>query len=164
MSEMMNTRTLEAMRTQGRFSLFHDVAHCDMNDYSISASCEFVSYRDHVWGERKVTGARKFPSHAPCAVRISLHLRGEEEAPSRILLLHCHQRGHRLDPVPQILQANIFIGAVLVVVVIGDGNTDAWRLQIVSEDIKRDAAAERGHFDHGSASAFDRGYYRLRDR
>src|SRR5215475_12099640 len=29
---MMKPRTLEAMRTQGRFSLFLHVAHCDMND------------------------------------------------------------------------------------------------------------------------------------
>src|SRR5215510_3804997 len=80
------------------------------------------------------------------------------------LLLYSQQRGHRLNPVPQILQTNIFIGAVLIVVVIGDGNADAGRLHVIREDVKRDTASERGHFDYASAGAFDRGDYRLRDR
>src|SRR5215468_10119834 len=80
------------------------------------------------------------------------------------LLLHSQQRRHRLNSVPQILQTNIFIGAVLIVVVIGDGNADAGGLHIISEDVERDASAERGHFDHAPACAFDRGDYRLRDR
>src|SRR5262249_8340411 len=77
---------------------------------------------------------------------------------------HSQQRGHRINSVPQILQTNIFIGAVLTVVVIGDGDADAGRLHVIREDVKRDAAAERGHFDHASACAFNRGDYRLRDR
>src|SRR5262245_55073988 len=38
------------------------------------------------------------------------------------LLLQSQQRGHRLNSIPQILQTNIFIGAVLIVVVIGVGD------------------------------------------
>src|SRR4030095_4743595 len=80
------------------------------------------------------------------------------------LSLHSQQRGHRINSVPQILQTDIFIGAVLIVVVIADGNADAGRFHVIREDVKRDAASERGHFDHASAGAFDRGDYRLRDR
>src|SRR5262245_60589706 len=61
------------------------------------------------------------------------------------LLLHSQERGHRLNSVPQILQTNIFISAVLIVVVIGDGNADAGRLHVIRKDVKRDAASERGH-------------------
>src|SRR5215813_9656007 len=45
----------------------------------ISIYCKFVSYCDHVCGGRKVTATRKFSSHAQCAVRIGLNLRGDEE-------------------------------------------------------------------------------------
>jgi hypothetical protein len=77
------------------------------------------------------------------------------------MLLHCQQRGHGLDSIPQIPQSNILIRAMLVVIVIDYGNTDAGRFQIVGKDVKRDAAAQCRHFDHASVSAFDGGDYLL---
>src|SRR5438552_8367902 len=37
---------------------------------------------------------------------------------------HRQQRGHQLDPVPQILDADVLVEAVLIVVVIRDRNSD----------------------------------------
>jgi hypothetical protein len=42
---------------------------------------------------------------------------------------HREQGGHQLDAVPQILQAQVFIGAVLVVVVIADRHHDGSRME-----------------------------------
>ena len=40
------------------------------------------------------------------------------------MVLHRQQCGHQLDSVPEILQAEVFVEAVLIVVVIGDGDGD----------------------------------------
>jgi hypothetical protein len=47
-NKLLADSTLEAMRTQGRFSLFQGVAHCDLNDASdkwkIELLVHFVIY------------------------------------------------------------------------------------------------------------------------
>jgi hypothetical protein len=44
------------------------------------------------------------------------------------VLLHLEQRSHRFHPVPQILQAQVCIGGILIIVVVGDGYRDAGSL------------------------------------
>src|SRR6266849_5722539 len=54
--------------------------------------------------------------------------------PHSSLLFHREQRRHHLNAVPQILQPEILIGAVLVVVVVDNGYADGGRLEQVGED------------------------------
>ena len=54
-------------------------------------------------------------------------------------------RGVAVDAVPEILQPQVFVGGMLVVVVIGDGQADHGYLQHVGKHIERHAAAHHGH-------------------
>jgi hypothetical protein len=52
-----------------------------------------------------------------------------------------------LDPIPQILQADVLVGGVLVVVVVGDGEDQNRRVVRLLEEVHGDAAAEGGDAD-----------------
>src|SRR5690242_6893208 len=56
-------------------------------------------------------------------------------------------RGVDFDSTPQVAESYVFIGAVLVIVVVGDGDADPRETQVI-EDVHRNAAALRRR-DHG---------------
>ena len=48
----------------------------------------------------------------------------QETCPQDMRLWHGDEGGHGFDAVPEVLQAEVFVGGVLVVVVVGDGDGD----------------------------------------
>src|SRR5665213_694345 len=55
--------------------------------------------------------------------------------------LHRQQRSHELDAVPEVLHPDVLVEAVLVVVVVGDGDDDRRRPEGPFEDVERHAGA-----------------------
>src|SRR5207248_1187785 len=47
----------------------------------------------------------------------------------RLPLLHIKQRSHGFHPVPEILQAQVLVGGVLIIVIVGDGYCDGASLR-----------------------------------
>ena len=63
--------------------------------------------------------------------------------------------GHGFDAVPQILQAEVFVGGVLVVVVVGDGDADGAGVGGALHGIERDGPPKVGQKDDFAAGALD---------
>jgi hypothetical protein len=63
----------------------------------------------------------------------------------RLLVLRviqaCEKRSEDFDPVPNILEAYVFVRGVLIVVVIGDGEGDHGRVVALLKKIHRQASA-----------------------
>ena len=57
---------------------------------------------------------------------------------------HGDEGGHGFDAVPQVLQAEVFVGGVLVVVVVGDGDADGAGVGGALHGVERDGPAEGG--------------------
>jgi hypothetical protein len=69
---------------------------------------------------------------------------------------HGYEGGHGFDAVPEIFEAKVFVGGVLVVVVIGDGDGDGPGVGSALHCIERDGAAEGRKKDDLAAGALDR--------
>src|SRR5262245_48728095 len=67
------------------------------------------------------------------------------------LSFHHQQSRLQLDTVPEVLQPDVLVRAVLIVVVIDDWNLDRVRSQYVDDHVERDASA-RGGLQHNRAS------------
>src|SRR5262249_41972049 len=63
--------------------------------------------------------------------------------------------GHGFYAVPEVLEAEVFVGGVLIVVVVGDGNSDGACVGSALHGVERDCAAERGKKDDLAAGGFD---------
>src|SRR5580704_10989590 len=68
---------------------------------------------------------------------------------------HCDEGGHGFDAVPEVLQAEVFVGGVLVVVVVGDGDGDGAGVGGALHGVEWDGAVEGGEEDDFAASGFD---------
>ena len=77
-----------------------------------------------------------------------------------------HQCCVDLDPQPEVLDPEIFVGRVLVVVVVGDRHDDdRWRTEDLREDEERQAATEtRSQHDWPLDGFVDNPRHRLGDR
>src|SRR6185295_3610043 len=60
----------------------------------------------------------------------------------RALLGHRQQLPHEVDPVPEVRQAQVLVRAVLLVVVVGDGDDDRRLGQEVVEEVEGERAAQ----------------------
>src|ERR1035438_2767103 len=77
--------------------------------------------------------------------------------------LHGEQRRHQVNSVPEILYPEVLIEAVLVVVVIGDGNYDGARAERALNHIQRDTRSHIRHFHGGTARTLNRSSHLLRN-
>ncbi len=77
------------------------------------------------------------------------------ECELRDALWHGDQGGHGFDAVPEVLQAEVLVGGVLVVVVIGDGDADGTGVGGSLHGFERDGAAGGGQQDDFAAGALD---------
>src|SRR5580704_15148319 len=68
---------------------------------------------------------------------------------------HGDEGGHGFDAVPEVLQAEVFVGGVLVVVVVGDGDADGAGVGGSLHGVERYGAAGGGEKDDFAAGAFD---------
>src|SRR5437667_10028589 len=75
---------------------------------------------------------------------------------NRIKASHREQGGHQLDTVPQVLYSEIFVEAVLIVVVVADRNHDRTRAKRSLDRLERQTTAHRWQLDGAAADAFDR--------
>src|SRR5258708_24751094 len=69
---------------------------------------------------------------------------------------HGDEGGHGFDAVPEVLQAEVFVGGMLVVVVVGDGDADGAGVGGSFHGVERDGAAgggEEGDFAAGGLAA-----------
>ncbi len=71
-------------------------------------------------------------------------------------LWHGKEGGHGFDAVPEVLQAEVFVGGVLVVVVVGDGDADGAGLGGSLHGVEGDGAAGGGEKDDFAVGGFDR--------
>src|SRR5258708_5788756 len=69
---------------------------------------------------------------------------------------HGDEGGHGFDAVPEVLQAEVFVGGVLVVVVVGDGDADGAGAGGALHGVERDGAGGGGGGDGFAAGALDR--------
>src|SRR5260370_22924218 len=60
---------------------------------------------------------------------------------------HGDEGGHGFDAVPEVLQAEVFVGGVLVVVVVGDGDADGVGVCGAFHGVERDGSAGGGEED-----------------
>src|SRR5260370_14066055 len=63
--------------------------------------------------------------------------------------------GHGFDAVPEVLQAEVFVGGVLVVVVVGDGDADGTGVCGSFHGVERYGSAGRWQKDDFAAGALD---------
>src|ERR1700737_2785668 len=68
---------------------------------------------------------------------------------------HGDEGGHGFDAVPEVLQAEVFVGGVLVVVVVGDGDADGWGVCGSLHGVERDGSAGGWQKDDFAAGGFD---------
>jgi hypothetical protein len=66
------------------------------------------------------------------------------------------ERGHGFDAVPEILQTQVFVGAVLIVIVVRDGNGDGAGPSRTFHRAKRNASTHRGPLNDSAARRFYR--------
>src|SRR5260370_15612598 len=69
---------------------------------------------------------------------------------------HGDEGGHGFDAVPEVLQAEVLVGGVLVVVVVGDRDADGAGVGGALHGVERDGAAGGGEEDDLAAGALDR--------
>jgi len=80
---------------------------------------------------------------------------GATAASRRSWLRHCDERGHCLDAVPQVLEAQILIGGVLIVVVIGNRDGDGVRVWRRAPSPQANRCRHGGNQNHIAARALD---------
>jgi hypothetical protein len=85
-------------------------------------------------------------------------------AESRSRLPHGFQGGHRLDAIPEILQAEVLVSGVLVVIVVGDRHGDGGRVRGLLDHLEWNATTHGRQLDHGPVGTLDGCDDRLSDR
>src|SRR5258707_7861527 len=68
---------------------------------------------------------------------------------------HGDEGGHGFDAVPEVLQAEVFVGGVLVVIVVGDGDADGAGVCGSFHGVEGDGGAGSGEKDDFVAGALD---------
>src|SRR5579872_4052130 len=86
------------------------------------------------------------------------------ELAKELRLAQFEKRRHGFNAVPQILQSEVFVGSVLVIVVVGDGNHDGMSLRSPLHGNQRHASAHSWQKHDGASRTFDGADHLLRDR